>query len=170
VQLAIGNYELHPLGFMFAMFFTICFLIGIVWGIICVAKGWHRKKAILPPINNMTGAQFEIWCKDLLQRSGYTQVKGTAVTGDYGADLTAICPQGIKTVFQCKRYSGKVAQGAVREAYAARNIYGCPKSAVITNNYFTEAAKVLARSCGVLLIDRNKLALMVAEVNLDEAS
>ena len=53
-------------------------------------------------IDKMTGIDFEMFCKVLFEKKGYS-VKTTKTSGDYGIDLI-LYKNGIKSVGQCKRY------------------------------------------------------------------
>ncbi len=68
----------------------------------------HKHRAqikTLGEILTLKSGQFEDLVGDLLKASGYTEVKRVGGSGDLGADLTAIDPQGKRTIVQCKRFA-----------------------------------------------------------------
>ena len=62
---------------------------------------------------------------------------------------------------QAKRYSGNVGNKAVQEVYSGMAHYGADKGWVVTNSWFTKAARVQAESCGISLVDREILINMI---------
>ena len=80
----------------------------------------------------------------------------TKATGDQGADLV-IEKFGEKTAVQAKCYADKVGNYAVQEVLAAKSMYKAHRAMVVTNNYFTDAAKSLATANRIELWDRDKL-------------
>ena len=110
-------------------------------------------------INNMTGVEFEEFCKFILKNNGFGNVRMTETTGDYGGDLLAEM-NGIKYVFQCKRYSNLVGISAVQEVIGSKTIYHTHVAVVFTNSYFTKNAEILAEKSNVLLWDRDRLLKM----------
>lgn len=106
-------------------------------------------------IDNMDGKTFEKYLEVLFIKLGY-KVERTRYIGDYGADLV-VNKDGIKTVIQAKRYKNKVGIKAIQEAVAAKGHYTCDKAMVVTNSFYTNQAKELARSNRVDLWDRDDL-------------
>lgn len=99
----------------------------------------------------MTGHDYEHLVATYLRNKGYTGVKVTKGSGDYGVDV--IAHKGKKRyAVQCKYYTSPVSLGAVQEAVAGKAMYGCNAAMVVTNNTFTKAAKELAEQNDVLLI------------------
>lgn len=107
-------------------------------------------------IDNMEGHDFEYFCADVLQRQGYENVEVTKSSGDQGVDVLAE-RDGIRYAVQCKRYSQSVGNKAVQEIYAGKKFYHCHVGIVMTNNYFTQSAKDLAREDGIILWDKDYL-------------
>lgn len=103
-------------------------------------------------VDAMTGTQFEILLEALFAEMGYrvTRVGGR---GDFGADLLLDGSSG-RTIVQAKRWSGVVRHDAVQQAVAAKAHYRATHSMVVTTSYFSEHAKKLAQSNGVILWDR----------------
>jgi hypothetical protein len=112
----------------------------------------------------MTGIDFERYVAALLKTQGY-QSRITKGSGDFGVDIVAE-KDGIKYAVQVKRHRGKVSRHAISDAVAGKSMYKCDSSMVITNSFFTEDAKKLAKSADCLLIDRGELANWI--VNLQE--
>lgn len=103
---------------------------------------------------DMTGLEYEKYCAQKLIKSGYSRVKVTPGSGDYGADIIAYDRKGHKICFQCKKYENTVGVSAVQEIIAARHYYDCKKAVVLTTATFTPAAKRLAQATNVELIER----------------
>lgn len=104
----------------------------------------------------MDGHEFEYFCASLLEKNGFYNVEVTKGSGDQGIDIIAY-KDGIKYGIQCKCYSHDIGNKAVQEAYAGKTFYSCHVAAVLTNRYFTKAAKELSQHNRVLLWDRDKL-------------
>lgn len=95
----------------------------------------------------MNGYQFECYCANLLQRNGYQNVSITPGSGDQGIDILAD-RDGIYYAIQCKRYSGKIGNKAVQEAFSGCAYYNRNVPVVLTNSYYTDQAKDAARKWG----------------------
>lgn len=113
---------------------------------------------ILATVDSMSehGHDFEEFTVDLLTKNGFTKVRKTQGSGDYGIDVLAE-KDGITYAIQCKCYSNTVGNKAVQEAYSGKSFYNCMIAVVFTNNYFTRAAIETAEQNNVLLWDRTKL-------------
>ncbi|OKI62416.1 hypothetical protein A6A27_05425 [Micromonospora sp. CB01531] len=111
----------------------------------------------------MSGAAFEQWFARLLAGSGFRQVRVCGGSGDRGADVTAVAPDGRRVVAQCKRQSAgnRVGSAAIqRFAGTCREIHGGELCMIVTNGYFTNGDGVhLARRLGINLVDRQSLEL-----------
>lgn len=116
-------------------------------------------------VDNFNGYQFEDFLKMLFKAKGFL-VKDTPKTRDQGADLF-IEAFGERTVIQAKNYSDNVSNKAVQEVIAAKEFYSCDKAMVITNRYFTNSAKELAKKANVDLVDRDKLISLLEAYNYD---
>ena len=106
-------------------------------------------------IDAMDGHTFEQRLGVLFRGLGYG-VEQTRYRGDFGADLV-VSKDGVRTVVQAKRWTKNVGVKAVQEAYASAAMYRCTRSMVVTNRYYSRAAKELARANGVTLWDRDNL-------------
>ncbi len=112
-------------------------------------------------VDKMSGRHFESFLKELFMKRGFT-VKETAVVGDYGADLI-LEKAGTRLVVQAKRWKQNVGIKAVQEAIGSIKHYNAHNGVVITNSYFTDNAKDLARSNNIELWDRDKLIDLIRE-------
>ena len=105
----------------------------------------HRFKMLynnvsesLIKIDQMDGQTFEdILIEEILPANGYSDIKGTVYTGDYGVDIMAF-KNGSKFAIQCKRSNGAVGNSAIQEVVAGMKHYNCTQAMVITNNYYTK--------------------------------
>jgi restriction system protein len=107
------------------------------------------SRAGIHAIDAMNGETFERRLERLFLSLGYG-VERTPYRGDFGADLI-LTKDGIKTVVQAKRATGKVGVAAIQQAIAAKPYYGCSKAMVVTNREFTPQAQRLAASDAVEL-------------------
>ena len=104
----------------------------------------------------MDGHTFEYFCATLLEDAGFQDVEVTQASGDYGIDILAE-KDGVTYAIQCKCYSDRIGNHAVQEAYSGAAYYGRQIPVVMTNQYFTDAAKEIALRTGVRLWDRDIL-------------
>lgn len=111
---------------------------------------------ILHTIDSMNGHDFEHWCARFLCDLDFSNVVVTKGSGDQGVDVLAE-KESIRYAIQCKCYSTNLGNPPIQEVYAGKNLdsYRCQIGAVMTNRYFTDSAKELAASTGVLLWDRD---------------
>lgn len=146
-------------------------------------QSWREKlKNILL---NLKPEAFERLTQRILRESGFTQVKVTGKTGDGGIDGTGIVKlNGIISfhmLFQCKRYTGTVSAGEIRDFRGAMQ-GRTDKGLFITTGKFSTPAIEEANRPGTTpidlvdgeeLIDKlRELQLGVAPVNdyiIDEA-
>lgn len=112
--------------------------------------------------DDMDGSEFEFYCADLLEKSGFTDVEVTRASHDYGVDILAE-KDGVSYAFQCKCYTEPVGIKAVQEIYAGRDYYDCMVGVVMTNQYFTTPAMNVAKKLKIMLWDRGYLEAMMDE-------
>lgn len=112
-------------------------------------------KSGIAKIDSMDGKTFEKCLEVLFRQMGY-RVQRTKYTGDFGADLI-VSKDGTKHAVQAKRYSDNVGVKAIQEAVASKGYYKCQEALVVTNSYFTNSAKRLAKANSVELWDRKIL-------------
>lgn len=106
-------------------------------------------------VDIMDGFEFEEFLLSLFIKMGYKGRK-TQATNDQGGDLI-LEKLGQKTVVQAKCYQSNVGNKAIQEVVSAKAYYKCDRMMVVTNSYFTNQAKELARTNNVELIDRTLL-------------
>lgn len=114
----------------------------------------ERELSLVDAMSN--GHDFEYFVAKIIPYLGFEDVSVTPGSGDFGVDILATF-QGSKVAIQCKRYSSPLGLSPVQEVFSGMSYYGCSVGAVITNTYFTDAAKTLAESTGVILLDRDSL-------------
>ena len=132
----------------------------ILWGIFHYLLLHKKTKPLL--MDDMEGHDFEVFCAQLLENRGFTEVEVTKGSGDYGIDILAE-KEGVTYAIQCKRYTTPVGVKAVQEAYAGRDYYDRMVGAVLTNEYFTAPAVEAAKKLKILLWDRGYLEQMLEE-------
>ena len=108
----------------------------------------------------MDGLEFEKFCATLLSKNGYKNIKVTKASGDQGLDIIAI-KGGTQYGIQCKCYANDVGNKAVMEVHSGISFYKCDLAVVMSNRYYTKAAKALAKKTSVILWDRNDLLDMI---------
>lgn len=119
-----------------------------------------RQEPSVEDTDGMEGHVFEEYCASILRQNGFSDVKVTQGSGDYGIDILAK-KDSVTYAIQCKCYSGSVGNKAVQEAYSGKTFYNCMVAAVLTNSYFTEAAIETAKRNAVVLWDRDTLDRMI---------
>lgn len=119
---------------------------------------------ILCSVDSMSGYDFEQWCAKLLRRLSFSSVEVTKSSGDQGVDVLAE-KGGVRYAIQCKCYSSDIGNHSVQEVHAGKSMYNCHVGVVMTNRYFTPAARELARITGTLLWDRDALLEMLESLN-----
>jgi hypothetical protein len=112
----------------------------------------QRARNATPAFDELSGTEFETYLARLLKQNGFENIRGTAATGDQGADLLAT-KANRKIVIQAKRYQGAVGNKAVQEVVAAVKFYSADEGWVVTSGTFTASAKALAQANDVKLID-----------------
>lgn len=155
--MTFGNISENPRPFAIAFIFSIIAFVAS-----CVISEKVRKKhlddigyKIQHGIHiDMTGEDYERYVAKRLLTLGYKQIRTTKASGDHGADIIAVDPNGISCAIQCKYYSSSVGNKAVQEALSGSAYYGCQRAIVITNNDFTRQAIEDANKIGVELISR----------------
>jgi hypothetical protein len=116
-----------------------------------------EKQAEIERIDyDMDGFDFEKYAGELLHNNGFERIEVTQQSGDFGVDIIAY-KDDIKYSIQCKKYSSPVGIKAVQEVIGSKTMNNCHVAVVLSNNYFTNSAKELAKKNNVLLWDRDKL-------------
>ncbi|MET7966521.1 restriction endonuclease [Micromonospora sp. NPDC005305] len=122
-----------------------------------------QRDRLIAVTDAMSGPEFEQWFARILVGSGFRQVKVCGGSGDRGADVMAVAPDGRRVVVQCKRQSirNRVGSAAIqRFAGTCRDIHGGEICLLVTNSFFTAGDGIqLARRLNITLIDRHALEM-----------
>lgn len=117
------------------------------------AESW--KNALLKQLLALEPSAFERVCQRLLRESDFSKVEVTGRSGDGGIDGTGVLRVNLLSfhvLFQCKRYSGSVGAGAVRDFRGAM-VGRTDKGLIITTGTFTADARREATRDGAPAID-----------------
>lgn len=157
VAFAYGWLWLHSLRAGFLLGFAV---VGLTIVGLCLLRRRSEtvlRQAGLGDLEHMNGEQFEELLQARFRAQGY-RVSLTPNGADFGADLI-LERDGIKAAVQAKHWrTRKVGVRAVQEIAAAKAHYRADKAAVIASGVFTDQAVQLARSNGIELWDRARLA------------
>jgi restriction system protein len=132
----------------------------------------HRAELIQKLQKEFSPSGFEKFCRIILIKSGFTEVKVTKQSGDGGIDGSGILKinhfVSFRVSFQSKRYSGKVPVKEIRDfrgAIAGR----ADKGIFMTTGTFTQDCKTEAKRDGALpieLVNGNDLLNMIEELEV----
>ncbi|MGN9891763.1 restriction endonuclease [Micromonospora sp. L31] len=161
--------ERHP---YWSIFLASLVVAGAVAVGFAVSKQRARERAdqaqrdrLIAVTDAMSGPEFEQWFARILVASGFRQVKVCGGSGDRGADVMAVAPDGRRVVVQCKRQSisNRVGSAAIqRFAGTCRDIHGGEICMLVTNSFFTAGDGIqLARRLNITLVDRHALEMWV---------
>lgn len=110
-------------------------------------------------VDKLDGFEFERYLRAHFRNKGY-KVELTPLQQDYGVDLVLIKGKD-RIAVQAKRYNHeagyKVNYRAVQEVAAGKAYYNCSKGIVVTNSFFTNSARELAKVNQIDLWDRKRL-------------
>jgi restriction system protein len=129
------------------------------------------KDALLDTLLKMSPAAFERLAQRLLREAGFSSATVTGHSGDGGIDglgVYQISLLSFPVFFQCKRYSGSVGSGAVRDFRGAMAGRG-EKGLLITTGTFTSDARAESKRDGappIDLIDGDRLCGLLKEHEL----
>ncbi len=125
------------------------------------------RTELLEKLREMPPAAFERFCQRLLYEAGFSEVSVTGRSGDGGIDghgiLAVNSLVSFKVLFQCKRYSGGVSPGQVRDFRGAM-MGRADKGIILTTGHFTSDARKEAVRDGatpIELVDAKKLIDML---------
>lgn len=85
------------------------------------------------------GFAFENEVAEKLKRQGFTHVKVTKASRDYGADILAF-KDGLEYVVQCKKYKGTVGYSGVKDVSTAMDIYQADRGILVCDTTFSRPA------------------------------
>lgn len=126
---------------------------------------------LLDILLEMSSKAFEHLCKRVLREKGFTEVEVTPHSDDEGIDGTGVLRINLlsfRIAFQCKRYSGSVGPGDIRNFQGAV-VGNADKGLFITTGRFSRKAKSAAVRAGapaVDLIDGKEFCNLLKELNL----
>ena len=136
------------------------------------SAGPNHRAQVIDALMSLSPAGFEAFSQRLLRESGFLGVTVTGRSGDGGLDGNGILEVNplvsFKVLFQCKRYSGSVSSGAVRDFRGAM-MGRADKGIILTTGSFTAEARKEAVRDGVPpieLVDGEKLVNMLEELEL----
>lgn len=118
----------------------------------------HEELDAGPPLlksSHSLGLEFEHRCAEVLRNIGW-HATVTVASGDQGVDIEAE-REGYRIVVQCKFYSSPVGNAAVQEIAAGVLHYQADRGVVVSQSSFTQAARRLAQTTDVLLVDFDDL-------------
>jgi restriction system protein len=115
-------------------------------------------------LENVSPIDFEHHCADILRSAGWN-ARVTQASGDQGIDIVAEL-DGVRAVFQCKKYSAPVGNAAVQEIIAGKVFEQADVAAVVTNSTYTKSARALAQSSGVHLLHVSDLMEFRGKIGL----
>jgi len=113
------------------------------------------KDRLLAVLRAMQPAAFERLAQRILREAGFIKVEVTGASGDGGIDGVGVLRVNLlsfQVLFQCKRYSGTVGAGTVRDFRGAM-IGRADKGLIITTGIFSSDAKREATRDGAPAID-----------------
>lgn len=116
-------------------------------------RDWREH--LLDVLISMKPDAFERLCQRVLRESGFTKVEVTGKSGDEGIDGTGVLRVNLLSFhvrFQCKRWSGSVGSGVVRDFRGAM-VGRADKGLIITTGNFTADARKEATRDGAPAID-----------------
>ena len=135
-------------------------------------SGSNHRTQVIDALMSLSPGGFEAFAQRLLRESGFQGVTVTGRSGDGGIDGNGILEVNplvsFKVLFQCKRYSGSVGSGAVRDFRGAMT-GRADKGIILTTGTFTsDARKEAVRDVAppVELVDAEKLVNMLENLEL----
>lgn len=118
-------------------------------------------------IDSMDGYTFEKNCTATLIQGGFSNVRHTKLSGDFGVDILAEY-DGKRIAIQCKRYSKPVGVKAVQEVLSGAQYYECEKAMIISNQTLTAQAVEMAQKTNTLFVPIENLVALANNTNLEE--
>lgn len=113
------------------------------------------KDALIATLRRMSPDAFERLSQRILREAGFIKVEVTGQSGDGGIDGLGVLRVNLlsfQVLFQCKRYTGTVGAGAVRDFRGAM-VGRCDKGLMISTGTFSNEAKREATRDGAPAID-----------------
>ncbi|MFF7649398.1 restriction endonuclease [Streptomyces sp. NPDC007983] len=122
------------------------------------------RERSMSEVDAMTWQRFERYVAELCRRDGCTQVIVSGKSGDLGADVIGLMPDGRRLVVQCKHYAPHrtVSSGDMQKFLGtAKAEHGADVAIFVTTATFTRAAQALATKHDILALHRNLLGAWV---------
>jgi restriction system protein len=128
---------------------------------------WRHEDAIqaghrtLDHVDKMTGTEFEELVASLCRRDGCTAIRRVGGSGDNGADVRGLLPDGRSLVVQCKRYTASrmIPARDLRDLLGAKAHFGADLAVFVTTTRFSRQGLEFAVRNGILAIHRDHLGL-----------
>ncbi|MBF6338484.1 restriction endonuclease [Nocardia abscessus] len=151
---------------------VIAAIVGLVAAAVALAVLWKsrirrrreledkRLRAVLP-FHNMNDKQFEHALASLCRDSGCRQVEVSGGSGDHGADVVALTPDGRRLILQAKRYNitRRVGDKEMQQLVGGlMTWHQFDIAALVATASFTAPARATAARNGIRLIDNRALA------------
>jgi len=114
----------------------------------------NRRRALGAELDEMDEAVFERYLAMLFTRMGY-QVRRINYV-DNVSTLVAT-GHGMSYVIQARRNRRKVGIKAIKEVIATRKYLKCERAIVVTNHFFSNKARQMAKANQVITLDRHDL-------------
>lgn len=167
VLMVIASF-LYPMARPLRLMGVMAIVIGIVPFLYSTLSEKKRhSRAKISEIDEMKGYEFERYIVFLLLNNGYQNVSDTGEGPDQGVDVRAT-KEGVTYGIQCKRWKKRVGNKAVQEIHAGKDFYKLDRGIVVTNNYFTNSAKQLAKKLKIELWDRDDLMKMIEKIPISK--
>lgn len=134
-------------------------------------EAFDWKDQLLADLKEIDPSAFERLCQRILRESGFVKVEVTGKSGDGGIDGVGVLRMNLisfQVLFQCKRYSGSVSAGHVRDFRGAMQ-GRADKGLIITTGTFTADARREATRDGapaIDLLDGEALCLLLKDLKL----
>ncbi|MFI0819642.1 restriction endonuclease [Streptomyces sp. NPDC021098] len=128
------------------------------------------RERSMADVDAMTWQRFELYVAELCRRDGCTQVIVSGKSGDLGADVIGLMPDGRRLVIQCKHYAAHrtVSSGDMQKFLGtAKAEHDADVAVFVTTAHFTRAAQALAMKHGILALHRNLLGAWVRGSTLE---
>ncbi|WP_055550634.1 restriction endonuclease [Streptomyces sp. NBRC 110028] len=128
------------------------------------------RERSMTEVDAMTWQRFERYVAELCRRDGCTRVVVSGKSGDLGADVIGLMPDGRRLVIQCKHYAPHrtVSSGDMQKFLGtAKAEHGADVSVFVTTAHFTRAAQALAIKHDILALHRNLLGAWVRGATLE---
>jgi HJR/Mrr/RecB family endonuclease len=184
----ISSMILIPLGLFFGFFYTqiesfrLVFYITVAIDILVIAYSiikfkYFKNKRIfftkqlvsksievknIQDVNNLNPVEFEYFVREMFARQGY-RAWTTQKTHDNGADVIAE-KNNERVAIQVKHSNKSISGYGVYQAYRGRYNYKAEKAILVTNNEFTNQAKLDAIRDSVQLIDSHEISRFLRKI------